>query len=50
MSEQYNDYDKAIGLDKFEKLLRESPVLSDSYEGKHRYVFFIPLLHSSRST
>ncbi|RCN46778.1 NADH dehydrogenase subunit D [Ancylostoma caninum] len=36
MSEKYDEYDKAIGLDKLEKLLYERPVFSDSYEGKHR--------------
>ncbi|VDM74350.1 unnamed protein product [Strongylus vulgaris] len=36
MSEKYDEYDKAIGLDKLEKLAYEMPVFSDSYEGKHR--------------
>ncbi|KHJ99832.1 respiratory-chain NADH dehydrogenase, subunit, partial [Oesophagostomum dentatum] len=36
MSEKYDEYDKAIGLNKLEKLAYEMPVFSDSYEGKHR--------------
>ncbi|CAJ0591033.1 unnamed protein product [Cylicocyclus nassatus] len=36
MSEKYDEYDKAIGLDKLEKLAYEMPTYSDIYEGKHR--------------
>ncbi|KAK5986776.1 NADH dehydrogenase subunit D [Trichostrongylus colubriformis] len=34
--DHYEEYDKAIGLDKLEKLAYSSPVLSDSYDGKMR--------------
>ncbi|VDN26258.1 unnamed protein product, partial [Cylicostephanus goldi] len=36
MSEKYDEYDKAIGLDKLEKLAYEMPTYSDIFEGKHR--------------
>ena len=38
MSEKFDEYDKAIALNKLEKLAYEMPVFSDSYEGKHRSV------------
>ncbi|CAJ0591090.1 unnamed protein product [Cylicocyclus nassatus] len=36
MSEKYDEYDKAVGLDKLEKLAYEMPTYSDVFEGKHR--------------
>uniref|UniRef100_A0A1I7W6V8 Tubulin-specific chaperone A n=1 Tax=Heterorhabditis bacteriophora TaxID=37862 RepID=A0A1I7W6V8_HETBA len=36
MSDRITEYDQQIGLDKFEKLAYQEPVMSDTYEGKHR--------------
>ncbi|WKY17099.1 hypothetical protein Q1695_001597 [Nippostrongylus brasiliensis] len=34
--DHYEEYDKAIGLEKLEKLAYSQPVFSDNFEGKHR--------------
>ncbi|PIO77102.1 NADH dehydrogenase subunit D [Teladorsagia circumcincta] len=34
--DHYEEFDKAIGLEKLEKLAYSSPVFADNYEGKHR--------------
>ncbi|KHN74669.1 putative NADH dehydrogenase [ubiquinone] iron-sulfur protein 2, mitochondrial [Toxocara canis] len=35
-SQATTDYDKQLGLDKFEKLMESQPVQSDDYSGRHR--------------